>query len=60
MIRLFGLVNDVTPRKPDVMQVAFGPLRQFAPAALTIAPSVEDFTELREKALAMMICHRYI
>jgi len=36
--RLFGLVSDVTPGKADVMQVAIGPLGQFAPLALTLSP----------------------
>jgi hypothetical protein len=53
-------VNDVTPRKADIMQVTLGPLRQFGPLATAVAPRMKDFTELREKALVMMICHRYI
>ena len=39
--RLFGLVNDVAPGKADVVQVAIGPLGQFAPLALTVAPDMK-------------------
>jgi hypothetical protein len=42
------------------MQVAVGPLRQFGSLATAVAPGMKDFAEMGEKALAMMICHRYI
>jgi hypothetical protein len=58
--RLFGLVNDIAPRQSDVVQVAIGPLGQFAPLALPVAPNMEGLVELSEKARLMMICHRFM
>jgi hypothetical protein len=55
--RLFGLANDIAPRKSNVMQVAIGPLGQFAPLTPTLPPDVEGFAELREKPEIMMIYH---
>jgi hypothetical protein len=56
--RLFGLVNDVAPGKADIVQLAIGPLRQFAPLALAFAPDMQLFAELRQKTGTMMIYHR--
>jgi hypothetical protein len=58
--RLLGFVGNVAPRKPDIMQIARGPLRQLAPLAAAIAPNTKGLAELREKARTMMISHRYI
>jgi hypothetical protein len=56
--RLFGLVDDVAPGKADIVQVAIGPLGQFAPLTPTIAPDMKLLAELRQKPGTMMICHR--
>jgi hypothetical protein len=58
--RLFGLVNDVTPGKADIVQVAIGPLRQFAPLTPTISPDMQLLVELRQKPGTMMIYHRFM
>jgi len=58
--RLSGLVGDVAPGQADIMQIAVGPLRQFAPGAPAVAPEMEGFAKLRENSRAMMICHRFV
>jgi hypothetical protein len=58
--RLFGLVHDVAPRKPDVMQIALGPMGQFATLTLAIPPDVNGIAELRQKPRFMMIYHRFM
>jgi len=58
--RFLGFVNNVTPRQSNIVQVAIGPMGQFAALALTIAPDVNGFSELRQKARFMMIYHRFL
>jgi hypothetical protein len=58
--RLFGLVNDVAPRKANIVQVAIGPLGQFAPLTPAIAPDMQLLAELRQEPGAMMIYHRFM
>jgi hypothetical protein len=58
--RLFGLVNNITPGKTDIMHVALGPLGQFAALALAVAPHVEGLAELGQNAGTMMIYHRLL
>ena len=56
-----GLLNfqsDVAPGQPDIMQVAVGPLRQFAALPNPVAPNVQGVADLLQKTPAMMICHR--
>jgi hypothetical protein len=55
--RLFGLANDIAPGKTDIMHVALGPLGQFAPLALPIAPNMKSLAELGQNAGTMMIYH---
>ena len=55
--RLFGLANDVAPGQADIMQVAIGPARQFAPLARTLPPNMQGLAELAEKVGNMTICH---
>jgi hypothetical protein len=47
--RLFGLVDDIAPRKSDVMQVAIGPMRQFTPLSPAFAPHMQPLADLSEK-----------
>jgi hypothetical protein len=56
----FGLVDDIAPRKPDVVQVAIGPLRQFAPLTHALAPDMQGLAKLGKKAGMMIICHRFM
>jgi hypothetical protein len=42
------------------MQIALGPMGQFAPLALTIAPNVERLTKLGQDPGTMMIYHRFL
>jgi hypothetical protein len=58
--RFFGLANDIAPGQTDVMQVAIGPLGQFAALPLTVAPNVEGFAELGQNPRVMMIYHRFM
>jgi hypothetical protein len=58
--RLLGLMHEVTPRKSDVVQVAIGPLGQFATLALTVAPNLNGFAELRQQPRFMMTYHRFM
>jgi len=53
-------VNNVAPRQSDIVQVAIGPMGQFAALALTIAPDVNGFSELRQKTRLMIIYHRFL
>jgi hypothetical protein len=58
--RFLGFVNNVAPRQSDIVQVAIGPMGQFAALALTIAPDVNGFSELRQKTRLMIIYHRFL
>jgi hypothetical protein len=58
--RLFGLIGDVAPGKPDVMQVALGQFGQLAPLKLARPPHVQRLAELCEQAGTMMIYHRFV
>jgi hypothetical protein len=58
--RLFGLVHNVAPRQSDVMQIAIGPMGQFATLTLALAPHVKGIAELRQKPRFMMIYHRFM
>src|ERR1700722_10630737 len=42
------------------MQIALGPMGQFATLALAIAPDVNGIAELRQKPGFMMIYHRFM
>src|SRR5258708_3332861 len=50
--------SDVAPGQPDIVQVAVGPLRQFAALPNPGAPNVQGVADLLEKTPAKMICHR--
>jgi len=58
--RFLGLKRDVAPRKPDIMQIALGPMAQFATLTLTVAPDMNGLTELRQNSRFMMIYHRLL
>jgi hypothetical protein len=58
--RLFGLIGDVAPGKPDIMQVALGQFGQLAPLKLARPPHLERLDELREQVGTMMIYHRFM
>jgi hypothetical protein len=45
--RFLGLKRNVAPRKADIMQIAIGPMGQFATLTLTVTPNVKGFPELR-------------
>jgi hypothetical protein len=53
-------MHNVAPRKPDIMQIAFGPVGEFATLTLTVTPHVDGFAELRQKPRFMMIYHRFM
>jgi len=42
------------------MQVAIGPLGQFAALALTVAPHMNGLAEVAQKPDIMMIYHRFM
>jgi hypothetical protein len=42
------------------MQIAIGPMGQFATMTLALAPHVNGIAELRQKPRFMMICHRFM
>jgi hypothetical protein len=56
----FRLARDIAPGKSDVVQVAVGPLRQFTPRTLALAPDMKRLAKLGEKARMMIICHRFM
>src|SRR5215212_1138938 len=58
--RLFGFMNDVAPGQADVMQLTLGPACEFAPLRLALAPDMEGFPDLGEKARTMTIYHRFM
>jgi len=53
-------MDDVAAGKPDIMQVAFAPLRQFAPIPQAFPPDMNGFLDLRPEARTMMIYHRLV
>src|ERR1700720_4030380 len=55
--RLFGLAHDVAPGQPDIVEVAIGPMGQFAALTPPVAPDMEGLGELGQKSRTMMICH---
>jgi hypothetical protein len=58
--RLLDLLSDVAPGQAHVMQVALGPLGQFAPLVYALAPDVQRLADVSENARAMMIYHRFM
>jgi hypothetical protein len=42
------------------MQIAIGPMGQFATLTLALAPHVKGSSELRQKPRFMMIYHRFM
>jgi hypothetical protein len=56
--RLVDFGQHLAPRNADVVQVAFGPARQFAPLMLPFTPDVQRLTEMGQQPCLMMICHR--
>src|SRR5436309_542442 len=58
--RFFGFVNDIAPGQADVVQVALGPVGQFAALVLAIPPGAERFNDLGPEAGTMMISHRFV
>jgi hypothetical protein len=58
--RFLDFQSDITPGQPDIMQVAVGPLRQFAALPNPVAPGVQGIADLLHKAPTMMICYRIV
>ncbi len=58
--RFLDFQSDIAPGQPDIMQVAVGPLRQFAALPNPVAPSVQGVADLLHKTPTMMICHRIV
>ncbi|HYZ39811.1 MAG TPA: hypothetical protein VE687_04190, partial [Stellaceae bacterium] len=58
--RFLGLMSDVAPGQPHVVEVALGPLRKLATLAHPFAPDVDGLVQLGKKSRAMMICHSLI
>jgi hypothetical protein len=58
--RLFDLANDIAPGQADIMKLAVGPARQFAPLQIALTPDMQPFADLGEKARTMTIYHRFM
>src|SRR4051812_41149939 len=58
--RLFRFVRDVAPREPDIVQVALGPVGEFAALLLAMAPDLQGFADPGPEAGTMMIAHRFV
>src|SRR5690242_15176220 len=55
-----GFRGDIAPGQADVMQIAGGPIAQFAARPVALVPDMEGFADLVDEPSCMMICHRII
>src|SRR5439155_10249444 len=58
--RLVEFVGDVGGGHADVVQVPFGPFGKLAPRLVALAPDMDGLSQSREKAMPMMIYHRFV
>ena len=57
-----NLIDNIAPGPADVVEILLGPLGQFAPRRVSMAPHMEDFAHLAKcsskEAKSMMIYHQ--
>jgi hypothetical protein len=60
--RFINLMGNIAPGPADVVKLSLGQPGKFAPHFGSVAPRMEDFTDLAqgpsEHADSMMICHQ--
>jgi hypothetical protein len=59
-----GFVRNIAPGLADVVEIPLGPLGQFAPLFIAVAPDMDGLAQLgqqlSELAATMMIYHRFM